>query len=88
LAEFEFGPVEDGVNIAKHGVSWILSVALIENVVGEIADDRRDYGELRRNAFGMVNGRFFVCAYTMRGNAVRIISVRKANRREQRFWLQ
>lgn len=86
--EFEFDSEKDRVNIAKHGVSLVLGVVVVENAVGEIADDRRDYGELRRNAFGMVNGRLFVCTFTMRGNAVRIISVRKASRREQRFWLQ
>jgi len=54
---------------------------------GEIEDDRRDYGETRFNAFGMVNGRMFVCTYTMRGDTYRLISVRKASRQEQRIWL-
>ena len=36
------------------------------NRVGQIDDDRRDYGEARFNAFGLVNGRLFVCTYTMR----------------------
>jgi uncharacterized protein len=51
-------------------------------------DDRRDYGEARINAFGLVEGRLFVCTYTMRGKVNRLISVRKASRQEQRTWLQ
>ena len=46
-------------------------------------DDRRDYGEERRLAYGFAEGRLYVCVYTRRGRSYRIISVRKANRREQ-----
>jgi uncharacterized DUF497 family protein len=56
------------------------------NRVGQIGDDRRDYGEARFNAFGLVNGRLFVCTFTMRGQAYRLISVRKASKQEQRTW--
>jgi len=47
-------------------------------------DSRRDYGEIRFNAFSVVNDRLLVCTYTMRDEAYRIISVRKASRQEQR----
>ncbi|MGD0109704.1 MAG: BrnT family toxin [Rhodopila sp.] len=57
------------------------------NRLGEICDDRRDYGEVRFNAFGLVNRRLFVCTYTMRGQTCRLISVRKASKQEQRTWL-
>lgn len=45
-------------------------------------DDRFDYGEIRYHAVGQVEGREFVVVYTTRGRALRIISARKANRRE------
>ena len=57
------------------------------NRFGQIGDERRDYGEERLNAFGLVNGRLFVCTYTMRGQTYRLISVRKASKQEQRIWL-
>lgn len=88
VVAFEFDPEKDRANLAKHGVSLILGAVVLENLAGEIADDRRDYGELRLNAFGMVAGRLFVCTYTKRGDAVRIISVRRASRQERRFWQQ
>lgn len=53
----------------------------------EVPDERLDYGEVRVNAFGLVEGRLFVCTYTMRNETYRLISVRKASRQEQRTWL-
>jgi hypothetical protein len=50
----------------------------------DILDDRSDYGEERHVAVGRLDGRLLVIAYTMRGEIVRIISLRKANAREQR----
>jgi uncharacterized protein len=47
-------------------------------------DTRRDYSEERRLALGEIEGRLFAVAYTMRGTSIRLISVRKANEREQR----
>jgi uncharacterized DUF497 family protein len=60
---------------------------ILANPIGEVLDDRRDYGEQRMNAFGLVQGRLFACTYTMRNDTRRIISVRRASRQEQRTWL-
>jgi uncharacterized DUF497 family protein len=46
-------------------------------------DDRADYGEDRYIAFGLMDGRMVVCVYTDREATRRIISLRKANEREQ-----
>jgi hypothetical protein len=46
------------------------------------ADLRRSYGEARFNLYGCIESRVFVLIYTQRGNAMRIISARKANSRE------
>ncbi len=84
--DIEFDPSKDDINRQKHGVPLALGAEVLMNRVGQIDDDRRDYGESRFNAFGLVNGRLFVCTYTMRGQTYRIISVRKASRQEQRIW--
>jgi uncharacterized protein len=47
-------------------------------------DLRWSYGEARFRLYGLVEGRLFVIVYTWRGEAVRIISARKANARERR----
>ena len=45
-------------------------------------DNRYDYGETRYQLTGKIEGRVFVVIYTFRNNAMRIISARKANKRE------
>lgn len=49
-----------------------------------MSDDRRDYGEPRWRAYGMIDGRMHMMAFTVRNDAVRVISLRKANAREIR----
>ncbi len=45
-------------------------------------DTRHSYGEPRYQLTGMIAHRLFVAIYTPRHDAVRIISARKANKRE------
>lgn len=47
-------------------------------------DDRFDYGEDRFVTIGLLNGRMVMIAWTPRGDATRIISMRKANAREEK----
>ena len=47
-----------------------------------LRDARREYGEPRFVAYGLIRNRMHVCVYTLRGDAHRIISLRKANRSE------
>lgn len=46
------------------------------------ADTRWDYGEDRYQLVRSIERRVFFVAYTLRGKTIRIISARKANRRE------
>ncbi|MDY0222032.1 MAG: BrnT family toxin [Desulfobacterium sp.] len=45
-------------------------------------DNRYNYGETRYQLTGKIERRVFVIIYTLRNNAIRIISARKANKRE------
>lgn len=85
--EIEFDDVKDAANHAKQGVSLALGAAVLANPIGEVVDDRRDYGGHRINAFDLVEGHLFACTYTIRNGAHRIVSVRGASRQEQRIWL-
>jgi uncharacterized DUF497 family protein len=46
------------------------------------ADTRHSYGEARYQLMGRIEERLFVVVYTPRNQTTRIISARKANRRE------
>jgi len=46
-------------------------------------DDREDYGEERINLIGMCDGVVIHVTYTERGERIRIISARRAEKHEQ-----
>jgi uncharacterized DUF497 family protein len=71
-------------NLVKHGVDFLDMAALFEGPTVETVDDRFNYGEIRINALGEIDGRVFVATFTWRGLSRRIISARKANAHEQR----
>ena len=82
---FEYDERKNAVNLAKHGIdladaAWVFA----DPMRLDAADLRREYGESRRVVVGEVLGRVWVVVYTLRGEAVRLISARKANEREQR----
>jgi uncharacterized protein len=49
----------------------------------DIPDVRRNYGEPRINTVGYLGNRMVIVCWTPRGDARRIISMRKANEREK-----
>jgi hypothetical protein len=77
-----FDPAKDAVNRAKHLVSLALAEAVFAGPHRVVIDERQDYGEVREIAFGAIGGRLFVCVYVDRGAERRVISLRKANKRE------
>ena len=49
-------------------------------------DDRHDYGEVRVRALGFLDGKLHLLVFTERGEDLRVISLRKANRAERRIY--
>ncbi|MFI3122498.1 MAG: BrnT family toxin [Methylococcales bacterium] len=45
-------------------------------------DNRKDYGESRFCAYGVIDNRLHCLVFTPRNNAIRLISLRKANQKE------
>ena len=80
-----FDPDKNAANIAKHGVSLSRAGDMEMGEALIAADDRFDYGEPRWIAYGELDGRLHVLAFTFRGGNVRAISLRKAHDREQRY---
>jgi hypothetical protein len=53
----------------------------------QMEDDRRDYGETRWITVGRLNRTIVVVVWTSRGEACRIISMRKCNAKERKRYL-
>ncbi len=81
-----FDPAKDAVNRAKHGVSLADAGRLEWESALIWRDVRRDYGELRHSALVMMADQVFFVAFVDRKDGRRIISMRKANRRESRLY--
>ena len=82
MLKFEFDSGKDAANRRKHGIS-LERVVDFDWAEAQIErDTRRDYGEPRFVATGWIEGRLHVVVFARRGDAMRVIGLRKANRRE------
>lgn len=84
----EFDSEKDRINRQKHGMSLAAAADMDLLAAQIIPDDRRDYGEARLWAVAPIEGRLHILTFTMRGNTVRAISLRKANDRERKRYEQ
>jgi len=68
--------------LAERGLDFRRAKELFDGAHFTREDDRIDYGELRYITVGWLDARLVVLAWTVRGRARRVISMRKANERE------
>lgn len=80
--DYEWNPAKATQNMAKHGVPFEAVNGFDWRTAIEVEDTRYDYGETRMQALGKIEGRYHVLVYTLRGARIRVISLRKANRKE------
>jgi uncharacterized DUF497 family protein len=84
MTDVSFDPAKDQRNIASRGISFE-AAEQFEWDSALIAEDlRKEYGERRFQALGLIAGRLHVMVFTPRAGKVHVISLRKANRREAR----
>jgi uncharacterized DUF497 family protein len=82
---FEWNEAKNDANIRKHGFDFFDAEEMFRGTLVVRADLRRDYGENRWLGIGTTQARTAVVVFTERGaNSIRIISLRKATRREQK----
>jgi uncharacterized protein len=80
---FEWDEAKAAANLAKHGISFVKAVAVFDGENRVIIEDiRYQYDEPRFSIYGLIQGRLHVVVFTIRADAVRLISARKANKRE------
>ena len=87
--DFEWDDAKNDACFTERGFdfAYVAHAFLDEDRI--VSEDRRwDYGDDRYRLLGAVEGRVFVVIYTMRGSTIRIISARKAKRREVREYEQ
>ena len=71
-------------NIKKHGIDFVNAPMIFDGYTLTIEDDRYDYGEQRFVTFGIFEGRVVAVVHTEREDSIRIISIRKAAKYEEK----
>ena len=80
---FEWDETKNQSNIEKHGLSFEFAKLVFDDDVITFEDNRYAYGEKRYITCGLLVNRLVVIVHTWRDEHVRIISMRKGNKREQ-----
>ena len=81
--KIEFDPAKRAATLASRGLDFQDARLVFGGPTFGMVDDRADYGERRWVTVGRLHGRMVVVVWAERGTARRVISMRKANEREQ-----
>ena len=81
---FEWDDRKRKSNIENHGIDFVNAPMIFDSYTLTIEDDRYDYGEERLITFGILEGRIVVVVHTEDEDLIRIISIRKATKYEEK----
>ncbi|BBP74604.1 MULTISPECIES: BrnT family toxin [Pseudomonas] len=86
---FEWDEIKNQANIRKHGIDFNDVPDIFQHPMLALRDDRTDYGEERWISIGWIKILLGVVVYTeRRGDAIRIISARKATKQEAKYYAE
>ena len=81
--DFEWDENKSASNLEKHGLDFITATVAFTDPKRIVVEDlRTDYGEPRFIIIGEADGILLFVAYTKRDEVIRIISARRARRKE------
>jgi uncharacterized DUF497 family protein len=75
-------------NIKGHGLDFVGAEAIWDNFTVTREDIREAYGEPRLVTFGILDGEVVVLVHTDRDDDMHIISLRKAEKYEARYYFE
>jgi uncharacterized protein len=84
----DFDPSKDKINVARHGLSLALAKKLAWNEALVWVDDRFEYDEIRMRGLVPEGNRLYYVAFVDRGRTRRVISLRHAERREVKHYVE
>ena len=80
--EVSYDPAKNEHNLTIRGLSFDKVVEFEFETAVFTIDTRRDYGEIRHRAPGLLDSRVHALVFVETQNGIRVISFRKANNRE------
>lgn len=75
-------------NIAKHGIDFVGTETILDHPMVTREDDGASYGEQRLQSLALLEGRVVFVVWTERETGAHIISIRKADRHEQKIYFR
>ena len=84
--QIDFDPDKRDKAMAERGLDFARADEVFAATHFTAEDAREDYSETRYITVGKLDGRMIVMVWTPRGKVRRIISMRKANEREQALY--
>ena len=84
----EFDEAKSARNLEQRGIGFERFADLEVDSAVSSEDARKDYGERRLRVLGFIDGLLHTAVITPRGERIRVISLRRANRREERTYAQ
>ena len=85
--EFVWSETKRAANLRAHGLDFVDAARVFEGVTYTFEDDRFAYGEQRFITLGLLAGTPVSVVHTETAHEVRIISFRKASRREAEIYI-
>jgi uncharacterized DUF497 family protein len=85
--DFEFDPAKSAANLKKHGIDFIAAQPLWSDV-DRLEIPARSLDEPRAQVIGRIGKVVWSAFITMRGDRIRIVSVRRARDEEKAAYLQ
>ncbi len=83
---FEWDSAKNEANIAKHGIDFSNAPLCFKQRIVRWRDKRFDYGESRWIGLAKLIDVTVVVVFTLRNDLIRIISLRRANKRERKVY--
>ena len=84
--EYEWDEAKSAANLRKHRIAFDAVEGFDWSTALVVADERFDYNEDRWFAIGLIENRLYSITFTIRGDRIRIISLRAAEPRERRLY--
>ena len=81
--EITFDPAKNERNLRLRGISFEKAADFDFNSATFDEDKRKDYGEIRTLSIGYIGDTLYTMVFTIRNSTIRVISLRRANRKER-----
>jgi uncharacterized DUF497 family protein len=88
MVRFEWDELKNQRNIRERGIPFGRAADFDFETALFVIDSRKDYGETRIRALGFIGERLHALVFAARGEKIRVISLRKASKREERKYAQ